>query len=134
MPLFPSLMARLNCNSNCIWRNHAHSSNYNAFLHDFRFIIPAISPLQINFSSSLYIFTSHLSLLNLKYIFLARTYTLSPGNTGIKKSIAVEVKAIWTFSSTAFCSSSAPRKIPKQTTPICAAHSVKITPASLANL
>ncbi len=59
-----------------------------------------------------------------EYIFSEITVTFSVEKTGFKKSISVDVKAIDVF----LLNESFNKKMPKQTKPICAITSVKITP------
>ena len=66
----------------------------------------------------------HFNFPNLKYIFSDITVTFSLGKTGFKNSISVDDKAIEVF----LLNVSFNKKIPKQTNPICAITSVKITP------
>ena len=87
-------------------------------------IIPAIVPVQTSSPFSFFMITRHFNFPNLKYIFSEITIIFSFGKTGFKNSISVDVKAIEVF----LLNESFNKKIPKQTKPICAITSVKITP------
>jgi hypothetical protein len=87
-------------------------------------IIPAINPVQTSSFSKLIMLTLHFNFPNRKYIFSEKTVTFSLGKTGFKNAISVEVSAIVGLS----LKLSIVKYIPKQTNPICAIVSVKMTP------